>query len=624
MAVRRWTPLSLALAIAAALLLALALSQARGHAQSLGTPGQPAALTKALRYLALTQGPDGSYGGLGFTADVVLAVAAAERDPAAFGAAGKPSVLQALEARTRAATRLNAGALGKLSLAAVAADADPRAFAGLNLPLSITQQLSPTGAYDLEPFDHALAMLGLAAAGEPLPISATTFLLGQQLPGGAWDDGSGSGPQPDATALAIQALLAAGLAPTDTTILSATAFLNSSQNADAGWPLSPGQPSNANSTAFVIQALAALGEDYSALTGTWAVSNTTPISALLALQTEGGGFRYQADPGNVGPDPFSTWQAIPALAGRALPIVGRAEAARRALAWLKTRQLADGGFDQFGGGGPFSSPAAGSARAIRAIRGAGQDPQSAAWNGISGTNVVSAMLLSTPEYLSGTLRAGRPGTVALGVVAAGPPYTVTDFAGFNLVLSITNAISTNGSLDSSAFSHALGMLALQEAGFFSGTTAISATDWLSNSAVITGSADTAGIVLQALAGADIPRETAVVTRAIDYLLASQLPDGGWGFAGSNPNSTGEAIRGLLAYGVDPRLIQVATDGQLASPTRYLVEAQASDGSLPGFFGPDEFATTDALFAWTARFPNTEFPLSLAERRFPVVLRSNGS
>jgi prenyltransferase beta subunit/predicted DNA-binding protein with PD1-like motif len=584
------------------------------QAQAGGEAFQQTAVTRALRYLALQQGVNGGFGSIGATSDVVIAAASAERDAAAFGLNGRPGALAALVAQTQATTRtLNAGEVGKLALAAVAADADGRAFGGLNLPLSLTNALSATGAYDAVIFNHTLALLGVAASGETVPLSATSYLTQAQQANGGWDDGYGSGVNVDSTALAVQALLVAGVPPTDTSIISATHYLSATHNDDGGWPFQAGSATNANSTAFAIQALRALKQDYTSPTSTWAVSNTTPLSALLALQLPSGGFAYEA---GQAANAFATWQAIPALQGQAFPIVGRREAARRALAWLKTQQQADGSFPEFAGG----TSANGAARAVRAIRAAGQDPQGSAWNGISGTNVVSALEVATPQYLVGG-RGGRVGNIMRGVVAAGAPYTVTSFAGRNLVVSMTGFLSPSGQLDNSPFAHSLAMLGLQEAGFFSGTLAQSATTYLSDTAVITGSPDGAGLALQALASAGVPREAASVERAIAFLLGSQLGDGGWGFGGaSNANSTSEATRGLLAYGVEVRQLQRAQNGRLASPLGYLIDAQQRNGAIISFGNADPFATTDAIFAYTAAYPSQEFPLVLRERRLALVLK----
>jgi squalene cyclase len=153
---------------------------------------------------------------------------------------------------------------------------------------------------------------------ETAPVSATTYLKSQAQPNGGWEWSPGWGADTNTTALALQALIAAGEPISSSTVASALAFLETAQNEDGGfaYDLSPHAPSDANSTSYVVQALSAAEED--PLSARWTVSATTPISYLLSLQLPDGSFEWQ--PG-TGANQLATQQVIPALLGRTQPAV---------------------------------------------------------------------------------------------------------------------------------------------------------------------------------------------------------------------------------------------------------------------------------------------------------------
>jgi hypothetical protein len=123
------------------------------------------------------------------------------------------------------------------------------------------------------------------------------------------------------TAFVLQALMAAGVGPGDEAVTKAQAYYAEIQNDDGGWPYqSPsdfGTDTDANSTSVAIQALIAAGQDPAGADWTTA-GGSTPLSALEALQNESGAFAWQA----AVPDDnlLATVQALPALAGKALPL----------------------------------------------------------------------------------------------------------------------------------------------------------------------------------------------------------------------------------------------------------------------------------------------------------------
>jgi hypothetical protein len=217
------------------------------------------------------------------------------------------------------ATPGNAGAAGKLVLAALAADADPDLGVGMTGLLAATYD-EATGQYgggDL--YDHVYVILALDGAGDSVEPAAIDYLLERQTQRGSWSFFGGTGPDDgdtNTTSVVLQALvrLGAGAEAID----AAVAYFDETQNADGGFPYaSPsefGTDSDVNSSALVVQALLAVGEDPEA--GAWAEAGGTPVAYLLSEQNESGAFNYNA--GFPGDNALATYQAIPALAGELL------------------------------------------------------------------------------------------------------------------------------------------------------------------------------------------------------------------------------------------------------------------------------------------------------------------
>jgi hypothetical protein len=244
----------------------------------------------------------------------------------------------------------SAGRLGKALMLAELAGIDPNAFGGTDLVARLAATLG-----DFEPglygaahpgfdgvFRQGLAVVGLVAVGAPVPGSAVQWLVDQQCDGanpaaqGGWqayranlalpcDSPDGTlfiGPDTNSTALAVQALEAAGSAPGDDPL----DFLDTYQEPDGGWAFIPGSGTDPSSTGLVIQALLAAGED----PADWLVGGDDPHDALLAFQigcddveAERGAFEAPFNPDT--PSVFATTQSVPALAGVAFPQDGPAD-----------------------------------------------------------------------------------------------------------------------------------------------------------------------------------------------------------------------------------------------------------------------------------------------------------
>ncbi len=206
---------------------------------------------------------------------------------------------------------------GKVVLALVAAGEDPQDF-GHDFVRTLVDHSSPAGDFGVESaFGNSLAILGLDAAGEPIPDSAISWLRSrQEIEGdfaGSWDDGFGTAGNPDATAMAVMAILAADIDIDDDVVTNAQLFLANSQLSSGGWEYGQGFGENANSAALVIRALAALGQDPDDEEGQFGSKEKTPVDVLLGWQGTSGAF--QADFGSGAADDFfATVQSIPAAA----------------------------------------------------------------------------------------------------------------------------------------------------------------------------------------------------------------------------------------------------------------------------------------------------------------------
>jgi hypothetical protein len=293
-----------------------ALAQAGMPAYAQAAPHESAA-NKALAWIKTQQQPDGSFAGFGAgsTLDAVLAIVAANDDPTTY-VQDSNNPITFLESKAGALAAAPGGA-GKLLIVAHAIDRSGVSFGGVDLASAINASygISATGQYGPDGIGHAFSILGLSAAGQPVPSAAVDRLLGLQGAGGGWafsGDTSASAADTNTTAVAVQALVAVGADKTNgDAIKRAVGYMTAQQNSDGGWPYQQGgefgSDSDVNSTSYVVQAMLAL-------------KNTSLAEAgqrfIASLQKPGGAFPYsQAVPDD---SPGATYQAIPALLGATL------------------------------------------------------------------------------------------------------------------------------------------------------------------------------------------------------------------------------------------------------------------------------------------------------------------
>jgi squalene cyclase len=260
----------------------------------LGLAGQPLydlghlrKIGRAFEFIFAAQELDGSWGSVGQTIDVILAVNAAGWDPNSITAAGVSPVAY-LADHLEPYLENGPDAIGKIILGVVAAGQDPTNFNGTDL---ITALLN---AYDSQAeafgnpentWHQALAILGLSAANASIPEGALQTLQGLQQADGGWEYAPGFGTWADNTALALQALLAAEQPADDAAILAGIQYLKFHQLEEGGW-------GDSSTTAFAIMALNALGINPTQ----WQTSSgQTPIYNLFSYQKASGGFIFSQD-----------------------------------------------------------------------------------------------------------------------------------------------------------------------------------------------------------------------------------------------------------------------------------------------------------------------------------------
>lgn len=282
---------------------------------------QAASALAALTWLRTRQQDDGSFPGLdaGASIDAIFAFAAAGVDPNSVLKNGH-SPVSYLGDQVGSYAAKSVGAAAKSALGAIAAGKDPRSFGGHDLLTLVEKGYNPqTGRYGVQTTDHVYALMALSAAKRAIPQPAIDALLKLQLADGGWsfDGVAATGSDTNTTALAAQALAAAGYnGPAYGAI---NRYFASQRNADGGYPYSKasqfGADTDANSTALSTQALTTLAS----VAGGDPNATAAAITALVALQNQNGAFRYQA----ALPDDndLATAQAIPALLAKPFPIV---------------------------------------------------------------------------------------------------------------------------------------------------------------------------------------------------------------------------------------------------------------------------------------------------------------
>jgi hypothetical protein len=248
------------------------------------------------------------------TLEAVFALTAYGTDPVSVEVAGNgPDDYLATQAVAYSASP---GGAAKLVAGLGAMDIDPASFGGIDVLAAMEANFNAvTGKYGGDVFAQSLYMLAKAALGQPVPSLAADYLQSLQLSGGGWEYCCAFGADTNATAIALRALIAAGVPASDPDVLEAITYLHANQQSDGGFPFSAPGASDPNSTAYVIQAIIALGQSAES-GGSWDLGgDSTPLEALVAFQNPAtGALQY------FGSDsPFATYQGVPGLMLAAFP-----------------------------------------------------------------------------------------------------------------------------------------------------------------------------------------------------------------------------------------------------------------------------------------------------------------
>lgn len=300
-----------ALAVAATLLALIPFGTASDAA-----PNLPA--RRGAAWIVKGQQANGAF----FTESQDVDMTAATLAAAVAGGTGGASVDRALEyIETNGQARATRGAFtGRIIAGIVAGGANPRDFGGVNyVEILFTQYDSVTGAFDsTDLVSNLIAANGALAAGEALPQSGVDYIRSNSCPSGGFGSRNhcDSGPDVNATAWAINVLVAAGRA-SDPAVAAAAEYMRSVQNDDGGFGRSANTPTNSDSTGLALSAVQALGENPQK--APWRRSDqANPVYALRALQHRSGGFRTFASDSE--PNGISTVNAVPGMAGASYPI----------------------------------------------------------------------------------------------------------------------------------------------------------------------------------------------------------------------------------------------------------------------------------------------------------------
>jgi hypothetical protein len=463
-----------------------------------------------------------------------------------------------------------------------AAGGDPRDFGGQDLiallegAYNASEGTYSTSAQEGEflsgaasDINQTLAIIGLIAAGRPIPTAATQWLIDNQNAAGSWSNSI------DITGYAIVALIGSGnVAPTDPAIQRALEFYRTSQTVSTALWGDQGSGEPANSTGWSMTALATYG--YTPMTDSWATGGSNPREALLGLQTDEGiiaGRFFNA---------YATLEGLYGLSDQPLFMTTPLRA-ERALAYLKSRQNEDGGWPGFG---TDSSPGETIDNHLAFVS-AGYDPAAITTNGNSPLDYLTGAAESYTRDDSDEIFPAQTGKLIVGVVAAGGDPANFGSPALNLTGDLTSTLQATGAYSSTASrdfatgaagvtAQSFALLGLAAAGESVPTAAIDFLKGLQNANGSWGSPDNTGLALQALIAAGVAPGDQAIADAITWLRDNQAASGGWlGFSGVSVNSTAFAIQGLLAAGVDLTSAEWLKNGR--SPLNVLASYQKTDG-----------------------------------------------
>ena len=227
----------------------------------------------------------------GLTAWAVLGLAASGED-----AGAAHDYLVAHERDLDAATDIELAVLAE----SVTGGASPALVARLR------ELIRPTGAIGPALNSTFWGVLAFRQAGLAVPPTTAGFIVRRQTRSGGWPWLTGTGPDSNDSAAAIQALRALGVRGRP--IERGLAYLRARQRPDGGFELNPGRGSDSPSTTWAIQAFVAAGR-------------TPPAAAfryLARMRRPDGSYRYSAR--YVATPVWVTAQVLAATARKSFPL----------------------------------------------------------------------------------------------------------------------------------------------------------------------------------------------------------------------------------------------------------------------------------------------------------------
>jgi len=291
-----------------------------------------------------------------------------------------------------------------------------------------------------------------------------------------------------------------------------------------------------------------------------------------------------------------------------------------AVDWLKSQQLADGGFEVAGFPG-FETP-----DAVLAI--AEDAQQQWAWNKPQALAAVQAVVRNgndpldyLDDFAEGGINAGQAAKLIVLVTAPlGLSATAFDPEGdgaTNLVAIIDAGAQPNGSYG--AFNATLYAAIAKR--LVSGSVPANTLAYIRAAQEASGGfnylgdpngnfadVDTTAAAIEALAAANVPGTDTDLRQALAFLAYAQRPNGAWqSFGSDDPNSTSMAMLGITAAGFDPNarcwrdvVAPPLAGNPYAKPSDWLRAQQLPSGRVQSpndGWGVNTFATSQTVQAW---------------------------
>lgn len=588
---------------------------------------QTTAVDLALAWLRTQMQADGSFApafgsAAGLTADVVIGASAVGDNTSEWGLTTPLDYLEA-EAEAYASS---AATTGKLVIAVTAAGRDPLAFGGIDLRAKLSSYvLTDTITLGDNASDTSWGILGWAALGREIPQSFVDGLLSLQQADGGWESGPGFGTDSNTTALALQALNAANVAPSHDAVISAVSYMQAQQSPSGGFCYASayGTDADANSSAYGIQGILAAGEN--PLAASWLESDSSALDDILTFQLstgpDAGAFEWKMGQGaNI----LTTAQALPALIGKTLPLPNRYSALSRGFDYLARQQARNGGVSS-----GFGDASAGTIMALAAA-----DRSARGFASAEGHSVVEYAMARAAIHDD----AGAVGRMAAALAMAGENPRCVGQA--NLILEVDDyydAATGQYDVNGQVWSHCYAIWAM-----LATDTPVppQAIQWLKDvqnadggwgwAPGQTSDSNTTSLAVVTLRACDIGPIDAVFANTPALFHTWQTEDAGfvnnpqWGSA-PDANSTAWAVGALKLLGQEPdsnwdwaKTVPMGEDDSMVIwfPTDRLYQFQLDDGAFEwqSGFGADVGATTDALLAIADRpIPYVSPNLTAAQR-----------